>query len=264
MRHLLGAEGRAALSDFGKDALFAFDFDGTLAPICSDPAAVMLIGPVLEQFRALCVAAPVGLITGRSVVDVWPRLGTVPTWIIGNHGAEGIPGDDPAVLAFQAAACATWRHQLLSDQRWPQREEGIWLEDKIYSLCLHYRNTSNPDSAHAALLPLLTQLLPAPHWIPGKCTINLLAPGARDKYGALSQLAQISDASDVFYIGDDMTDETVFRQAPPHWVTVRVGPAPETSARFVLPEQRDILACLRMLIESVSRLGGLSQLRPWF
>ena len=51
------------------------------------------------------------------------------------------------------------------------------------------------------------------------------------------------------FAGDDVNDEPVFRRAPPHWLTVRVGRfEPTSAARFRLDDNAEVAQMLdRML-----------------
>jgi trehalose 6-phosphate synthase/phosphatase len=53
----------------------------------------------------------------------------------------------------------------------------------------------------------------------------------------------------VLAIGDDWTDEDLFRALPPSAFTVRVGPA-STAARFYLPNHSAVRRALRELREA--------------
>jgi trehalose 6-phosphate phosphatase len=250
MIDLLSGAGEAAVRDaLAARALFGFDFDGTLAPIQASPGAVQMDARTRAAFAALTRRLDVAVITGRSVADVRPRLTGAPRWVVGNHGAEGMPGQDAAMLAAAAAVCAHWRDRLSGALA--GAPAGIVVEDKTYTLCLHYRQAHDHAGARALLDACIDGLQPAPHVIDGKCVFNLLPAGAHDKFAALQALAAGADAGAaheaVFFIGDDVTDEAVFRHAPPGWVTVKVGMEP-TAARFRLPGQYAVVGWLERLL----------------
>lgn len=243
MTDLMSPEGRDALrAAIAARALFAFDFDGTLAPIQMRPDAVQMDARTAAAFAALTTRLDVAVITGRGVADVRHRLPGAPRWVIGNHGAEGMPDADPAALARAASVCAAWRMQL---EDGTAALPGIVVEDKTYTLCVHYRQTGDHAAAHALLAERIRTLHPAPHVVDGKCVFNLLPEGANDKFGALGTLAGGADTA--FFIGDDVTDESVFVQAPAGWVTVKVGREP-TAARFTLREQTAVPDFLELLL----------------
>src|SRR6478736_5565243 len=86
---LLEAAGLEALAALARDrALFAFDFDGTLAGIRARPSEVRVAPTLARRMAALARARPVAIVTGRRIGDVRTRLGFEPAFIVGNHGAE--------------------------------------------------------------------------------------------------------------------------------------------------------------------------------
>ena len=51
-----------------------------------------------------------------------------------------------------------------------------------------------------------------------------------------------------FFIGDDLTDEAAFADAPASWVTVKVGRDEDSAARYFIADQHDIDRCLELLL----------------
>ena len=75
MTHMFTLEGEAALaSALACSPLLAFDFDGTLAPIVTDPDDARIPAPVARRLDRLASLLPVAIITGRAVADVRERL----------------------------------------------------------------------------------------------------------------------------------------------------------------------------------------------
>jgi trehalose 6-phosphate phosphatase len=236
--------------------LCVFDFDGTLSPIVPQPDSAALLPEVRERLVALTLLAPVAILTGRSLTDINKRLGFEPHYVIGNHGLEGMPGWEGRSKSY-AAACAAWRNALelafCDKQRF---DPGIRLEDKAYSLSVHYRMARNKAQTEQRLRALFETLSPPPRVVDGKCVFSLMPEGAAHKGGALEELMQQADAGTAIYVGDDVTDEDVFRLRRPDVLTVRIEPNPDTAAEFYLPAMPDIV---QLLDELVRRLARQSQ-----
>lgn len=246
MIDLMSQTGREAVAELiGAGAVFGFDFDGTLAPICPLPDQVRMAPAIAGAFTALSARLPVALITGRSIADVTPRLEGSPRWVVGNHGVEGMPGVDQDMLARHRATSRAWQDQLAAAG---PLDEGTFVEDKTYTLCLHYRLAPDQEAARARLLERIARLEPQPHIVTGKCVLNLLPQGSADKFIALERLAAAYGNGRAFFIGDDDTDESVFRRAPANWVTVRVGADKPSAARFVVPDQLAVQDVLELLL----------------
>lgn len=231
-------------------ALYAFDFDGTLAPIVASPGAAKASADVLQSLSALAERAPVAVVSGRARADLVERLPSSIRHLIGNHGNEGF--DDPAVTD-RRAICRRWA-SMLERELATGDADGVHVEDKGVSLSLHYRAASDPAAARARLQRLIARLQPAADVIGGKFVLNLLPPGSITKLEALLQLAAQEQVDTVLFAGDDDTDERVFERAPDHWVTVRVEPDGSSAARYFIETQAEVQRVLNELVRS--EIGG--------
>jgi trehalose 6-phosphate phosphatase len=236
--------------------LCVFDFDGTLSPIVPEPDCALLPGEVRERLMALALLAPVAILTGRSLADIRHRLGFEPHYLIGNHGLEGLPGWEGRSAEY-ASACAGWRDALFLALRDRKRfDPGIRIEDKRYSLSVHYRMAKSPKEAETRLAALFAKLSPPPRVVDGKFVFSLMPGETANKGSALQELMQQCGASSAIYVGDDVTDEDVFRLRRPDILTLRIEPHPASAAEFHLPAMPDIM---RLLDELVRRLARQSQ-----
>lgn len=250
MEKLFSEAGQARLDAIVRaGVLCAFDFDGTLAPLMPKPEQVRLPAPVRDKLEALQGHAPVAIITGRSLEDVRQRLDFAPDYIVGNHGLEGLPGWEQRAPGFEAN-CRGWTAQLqaLLAPFAGELGPGVFLEDKRYSLSVHYRLARSPEQAQARLAQLFAQLQPAPKIVGGKYVFNLLPEEAADKGNALQQLMQASGVSCALYVGDDVTDEDVFRLRLPGVLSVRVEHSDRSAAEFFLERFEDMPQLLDQLL----------------
>ena len=238
--------------------LYGFDFDGTLAPIVARPEDAIASVSTEGKLALLGALVPVAILTGRSVADMRQRIEFTPLHLIGNHGAEGLPSPLHHSLADSlTASSGTPEHRNVAREwlrQWPAAiaacsdDPGIFVEDKTYSISIHYRLAADRQAAEHAVAAAVATLMPAPRLIGGKCVFNLLPEGAADKGNALASLVRFEHCDAAFYIGDDETDEAVFFGAPEHWVTVHVGESEDSAARFFVGHQGEIDRCLDALI----------------
>jgi trehalose 6-phosphate phosphatase len=125
---------------------------------------------------------------------------------------------------------------------------GIMLEDKQYSLSFHYRHTARPALARALLEQRVARLVPPPDIVHGKRVLNLLPPDAPHKGEALQSLLGLSGCTQAMYIGDDVTDEDVFRMRMPEVLSIRVGRKRKSAAEMYLKNQAEVTRLVRRVV----------------
>lgn len=228
------------------DMLCLFDFDGTLAPLVDEPTQALLPHSVQHSLNRLQKLVKVGIVTGRSQSDLLSRLEFNPHYLVGNHGLEGLPGWELRAAEFMTI-CAAWRDHLARLLE-AIDDDGIQLEDKRYSLSLHYRHARHPSQAMQELRCLFAQLTPPPRIIAGKFVWSLLPPGAGDKGLAVEHLIELAQAPRTLYVGDDVTDEDVFALRRDDLISVRVGFDAHSAAKFFIPDKQTIVALLNQLL----------------
>lgn len=228
--------------------LCAFDFDGTIAPLVDDPSTARIPPPLLRRLAALAEFAPVAVITGRSVEDISLNLDFFPHFLIGNHGIEGLSGEELHEERYRSN-CRHWMQKLRSAMIRAHCEPAIWIEDKVYSLAIHYRMVEDPLAAQRRLVDLVRRTTPDARVISGKCVLNLLPADAPDKGIALNELISMIKAPAAIYVGDDVADETVFKLPRDRLLTIRVEEAQQTAAEFHLQDISAMDSFLDMLLE---------------
>ena len=257
--YALSAPGQKTIGDaIQSDMLYAFDFDGTLAPIVANPELARPSQSVIRHMQSLCELANVAVVSGRRIEDVRERLGFTPHYLIGNHGIEN---DDGARNESGDEITSVWRKSL--EKRGHQlRQAGIVIEDKGLSFSLHYRIARDRAQALATIDDLANTLEPYPKRIGGKFVVNFLPPDAPDKFHALQALMTKRGFRSAFFMGDDVTDDLVFDQAPTHWLTIRVERLEGSRARFYLSSQNEVVLLLQTLINRLTALSAARRPRP--
>jgi trehalose 6-phosphate phosphatase len=250
LRSLLSPQGLEALETLARaPALFAFDFDGTLAPIRPRPDDVHVSATIASRLDKLARMRPVAIVTGRRIDDVRERLGFTPAWIIGNHGAED--EGDPEAAARARHALDALRERLR------EREDGlagagVLVEDKGQSLALHFRTAPDRDAASAMIEDALAGFTHALHVFGGKLVWNAVAADAPDKAVAVQRLIARAGVQAAFFAGDDVNDEPVFAAAQHQWVTVRIGCERRASAaRFCIAGPHEMAGVLDRILALV-------------
>ena len=176
------------------------------------------------------------------------RLDGCPVrWIIGNHGIE--PWSNKQTFARAISAARTSLARRIGDI------QGIDIEDKRYSLAIHYRRARKKKEARRAIDAAVRALTTPMRTIPGKLVVNVLPQRAPNKGDALLELRDEANLDTAIYLGDDVTDEDVFAlDEPGRITTVRVGRSKSSSARYYLRDQLEMDRFLRTLIDLRPRI----------
>jgi trehalose 6-phosphate phosphatase len=247
MEYLLSPKNLKILESFAfASTVYGFDFDGTLASIVKNPDDAKMSERVESSVVQLNNLVPVAIITGRSVTDIKKRLAFTPAYVIGNHGMEGFGDMDEETVNLKKTQ--GFKDQLLNKYENDFKYLGIDLENKGHSLTMHYRNA--PDTANAQrFLSVITKELVGAHVSEGKMVFNILPTASVTKGEAFIRIMKSENAKFGFYIGDDETDEDVFKQKDPNIISVRVGWSATSQARFYLKDQNEIEILLSSLLK---------------
>jgi trehalose 6-phosphate phosphatase len=230
--------------------LLAFDFDGTLAPIVNVPEHAKMADSTRVRLDRLAQLAKVAIITGRSCADVASRLhGVRALPLVGNHGLEPSPREHAWAEKTRsdfASVCARLR-----------RIAGVQLEDKQMSFAVHYRRSPHRGRARRKIMRVLQELGPSVRLVAGKAVINVLPTHQADKSQGTWALCEKLDCDSLVYVGDDVTDEDVFRASRGRdMIGVRIGRSRKSAAAYYLRRQRDIDDFLDVLIARTIALRG--------
>lgn len=253
MTYLFARENAETLARFlAARVLLAFDFDGTLAPIVADRATARMRRRTVRLLADVCALYPCAVISGRHPADLLARLEGAPVrHAIGNHGIE--PGTVTPGLVTEIAAARRSLEEALA------AHEGVSIEDKTYSLAVHYRHAPDRRHARGAIAQALTRLRGALRVSAGKLVYDVVGAYAPHKGTALERLSAAEGAEASVYVGDDATDEDVFRNADPTRVLpIRVGRSRTSAARYYVRDQRELDVLLALAVRSrPGPTGGL-------
>jgi trehalose-phosphatase len=229
------------------------DYDGTLAPIVADPDLARLPARTLSVLEDLstCEGVLVAVMSGRSLADVKTRVGLPGLVYSGNHGLQ-IEGES---LRFEHPEAARRRealeglnHQLIG---LPLLFPGVEVEAKGLTTTVHYRQASDPAGDQLGII--LRSMIPADHpeflVTEGKRSFEIRPRIDWNKGTAVRWIHEHLQAKDIlaFVLGDDRTDEDAFA-ALADAITIHVGPADSTTARYCLSDQGEVGELLDWLL----------------
>jgi trehalose 6-phosphate phosphatase len=243
MKDILHSDQRAVLVRFcSSKLLLAFDFDGTLAPIVDLPENAWMRPHTAALLEEAAKRYPCIVISGRGRCDVRARLGTAGLLeVLGNHGAEPWAGSAELVETVRG-----WSEILtpLANQM-----AGLEIENKVYSLAVHYRRARSRIAARAAIRTAALALCGA-RLVNGKEVVNVVPSAAPHKGTALERERVRLGCETALYVGDDVTDEDVFALGQPErLLSIRVGARRFSRASYYISSQLQMDDLLEALIE---------------
>lgn len=244
MKHILSPSGLHDLAAVTSErVLLGFDFDGTLAPLVREHRLAQMTPRTSDLFARVCKAYPCAVISGRARDDVAGRLGDArPDFIVGNHGLES------------GEQLEDYEHEMRDVRQRIQAAidaiEGADIEDKRYSLSIHYRGARDALAARAKIQEALVAVPHPLRVIEGAFVVNLVAPRAPDKGDALLHLRELARANVTLYVGDDVTDEDAFdRGRHGGLLGIRVGESTASAATHFVRDQAEVDGLLQALLD---------------
>jgi trehalose 6-phosphate phosphatase len=193
------------------------DIDGTLLDLAPTPREVWVPPGLAKTLNRLLLrtSGALALVSGRSLNDIDLIFAPEQFPAVGGHGAEmRISADSEAVATHAPPMDKELKRRLAAIAK---LSPGILLEDKGYSLALHYRLAPHAEKAIYEAVSLIRADLPnAPiEVLPGKCVCEIKHSGFNKATGVLELMTfQPFKGRRPIFIGDDVTDESVFAIMP--------------------------------------------------
>jgi trehalose 6-phosphate phosphatase len=238
------------------EVAFLLDIDGTLLDLAPTPREVWVPPGLAATLRGLHekTDGALALVSGRSLNDIDLIFAPDQFPGVGGHGAEmRLSLDSEAVATHAPPMDKELKRRLAAIAR---LSPGILLEDKGYSLALHYRLAPHAQKAIYEAVSLIRAELPdAPiEVLPGKCVYEI-KPAGVDKASGVRELMKHEpfQGRRPIFIGDDVTDESVFAIMPEiGGIAFSVGRRAQGVAGH-FDEPRDVRAWLACLIDGKAR-----------
>lgn len=237
------------------------DYDGTLAPFQKIPSLAVPSDELMELLAQLSAdpANEVVIISGRDAhtLDKW--LGHLPVNMIAEHGACIKLKDEGWRELISVST--EWKEQIRPlMQLFVDRCAGSFIEEKNSTLVWHYRNTY-PELGFMRSRELRNSLLQLTantslQVIDGNRVLEVRMVGV-DKGASSTQMLNLLNPDFILAIGDDTTDEDMFKALHEKGYTIKVGRG-NTAAQYTILSQRDVYPFLRRFILPVKANAVLS------
>lgn len=233
------------------------DYDGTLVPFTSNPS-MATPGPELERVLHKLSSDPnneVVIISGRDANTLENWFGSYPLSLVAEHGASFKRKSESWQQLFSISD--VWKDQVRPVfEHIVTRCSGSFIEEKVNTIAWHYRNTDTAlgFSRSRDLLNHLTQLIQntSLQVIDGNKVVEVRIAGL-DKGAIALRIIHERSPDFILCMGDDVTDEDMFRASGNRAYTIKVGYG-ATEARHNLLFQRDVIPFLNQMIMAVNEV----------
>jgi trehalose-phosphatase len=248
---------RESIGACDRVAIFS-DFDGTLAPIVSEPEEARLDEETRRILKRLVrsTRTRLAVISGRTLVDLARRVAVNGVYLAGSHGIEVMGPMFSFVHPLAVQRVEIKREMARSLRSGFSGVPGVVIEEKPYSIACHYRGAPRPragsifrrvrEALPAAFLEWrilrgheVIEILPVRGWTKGSCARLLL-----DHYAAMEPAWSRGIP---IAIGDDASDQDLFRAIRPRGICIAVGGSARLRAEHRLDDHAQVRSFLDLL-----------------
>jgi trehalose 6-phosphate synthase/phosphatase len=234
-----------------KSAILFLDYDGTLVPFAGQPQEAVPNKELLSLLDSLSKKAEVVLVSGRDRKTLEQWFGKLKIDIVGEHGL--FIRDKTGKWKMLKPVRKNWKKKILPIMnKYVEKLPGAFIEEKEFTVVFHYRR-SDPAFAEQRVKELMNYLVSFTtnidiQVIPGNKVVEVRNSGI-DKGVAAMQFLDKAENNPKFILalGDDMTDEDLFRAIPKDAYSIKVGFNP-SYAKYNLESPVEVICFLNELL----------------
>ncbi len=229
------------------------DYDGTLVNFSGDINSVSPDPDLYDLLAALSADASnfIVIISGRRHQTLEEWFGHLELNLIAEHGAWQ---KKKGVWESHRGMNDHWKKDIYPVlERFVDRTPGAFIEEKDYSLVWHYRKVEKGlgELRTAELMDNVKYLINdrGLQVLSGNKVVEIKNIEINKGKAAMEQFHE-KEYDFIMALGDDHTDEDIFKALPANSVTIKVG-SNISSARFYLRDPSKVRNLLRVLVEPV-------------
>jgi trehalose 6-phosphate synthase/phosphatase len=248
-----------------KNRCLLLDYDGTLVPFSRLPSEAAPDNAVKELLLRLSSDPKnnVIIISGRDMSSLDRWLGGMPLTLVAEHGASF--RKKHGAWEQLVSVSDLWKDEIRRVmQLFVIRCAGSFIEEKANTIAWHYRNTQTGlgFSRSRELLNTLSQLIQNTtlQVIDGNKVVEVRISGF-DKGATALKIINETDPDFVLCMGDDTTDEDMFKALEGEAYTIKVSNG-ASSAQYTILSQQQVLPLLTLLTQPLPVENGSTESGP--
>ncbi len=229
--------------------LIMLDYDGTLIEFTNTPKTA---GPTKELIHLLHLLIQknnhVAIISGRDKETLQNWFENLSISLVAEHGAFFKLFNTNWKL-YQNNIDTSWKNAILNILKlYIDRLPGAFIEEKTFSIVFHYRNT-DPET-QAMLIPELNghlqNFISNTKLVVNKGSKILEIKPANIGKNCVAEIFDLKSYDFILAIGDDYTDEDMFKVLPHEAITIKVGEI-STLAKYNIKSPQQVIKLLEKL-----------------
>jgi trehalose 6-phosphate synthase/phosphatase len=244
-----------------KNRCLLLDYDGTLVPFSRIPSEAAPDNAVKDMLLRLSsdTRNHVVIVSGRDIASLDRWLGTLPITLVAEHGASFKKRNGS--WQQMVSVSDLWKEEIRRImQLFVLRCAGSFIEEKTNTIAWHYRNTQGGlgFSRSRELMNTLSQLIQNTtlQVIDGNKVIEVRIAGF-DKGATALRIIGEMDPDFVLCMGDDTTDEDMFKALEGEAYTIKVNNG-ASAAQYTILSQQQVLPLLNTITETKGSLHGIA------
>lgn len=254
-KHLSSTNEKHLINDYhnAQRRLILLDYDGTLKEFVVSPKA-SLARPsrkVLSYLKKLSKdpANKLIIVSGRPKNTLEGYFRDINLGIVAEHGGWVLDAGGWVKTSVKSKKWVKLAKEVINE--YTARTPGSSIEEKDFALVWHFRQVQ-PELAFVRAQQLRAELrkllVDSDMQVFEGNKIIEVKPTKMHKGAIVTELLDAEKWDFIMAIGDDYTDENMFRALPERAYTIQVGNKPYTKARYQVSEVQDVVALLGELI----------------
>ncbi|MFH1258070.1 MAG: trehalose-phosphatase [Candidatus Micrarchaeota archaeon] len=235
----------------GKEAVLAFDYDGTLSEFADDLQDATVSHGMQRALLQLETVAKIIIVSSRNASFLKERLKFLRSaQIYGLHGLESPQRTKSPLPHAELTSMVSLKRRITAII---EKERHAWIEGKPAGFCVHFRGAKEMAYKKLSALARKAALDAGFRAYGGNWALEVLSKRSPTKASTLQRIARSMGRNGVlFYFGDDDADEEAFAKLGRFkcTITVAIG-RKNTAANYSLKDIKELVRVINIITKKI-------------